>query len=199
MSEDMNNDINKYFIGKVIRVDRGGPESRIGKLLDASEDHLCLLTKEDGILYYNTKHIKSFTDKIKGEMEFNIEVPKDLKFNKADNFQDLLDSLKLKWVQINRGGPERLEGVISDVSKNFVSLIHNEECVRLSKFHIKNISHGVKGEKAESKKQKSGRNKKNKTKSSKKGPLHKTAVKDADLTNLLSSMEKFLRNYSKNK
>jgi spore coat protein B len=66
MIEDMNIDINKYFIGKVIRVDRGGPESRIGMLLDASEDHLCLLTEEDGVVYYNTKHIKSFTDKIKG-------------------------------------------------------------------------------------------------------------------------------------
>jgi spore coat protein B len=136
----MSNDIYKNFIGKVIRVDRGGPESRIGMLMDVSEDHLCLLTEDDGIVYYNTKHIKSFTDNMKGEMEFNIKVPKDLKFKKAANFQDLLDSLKLKWVKINRGGPEKLEGVITDVNKDFVSLIINEEFVRLSIFHIKNIS-----------------------------------------------------------
>ncbi|MEH7502758.1 hypothetical protein V7152_12210 [Neobacillus drentensis] len=142
----MNKDIIKSFIGKIIRVDRGGPESRIGKLMDASEDHIVLLTKDEGVVYYNTKHINRFTDKMKGEMKFNIEVPKNLKFIKAANFQDLLASLKLKWVKINRGGPEKLEGVICDVSKGIVSLVNNKEIVRISMVHIKNISNGVKGE-----------------------------------------------------
>jgi hypothetical protein len=190
----MSEDINKYFIGKVIKVDRGGPESRIGMLMDAGEDFLCLLTVDDGIVYYNTKHIKSFTDNLKGQMEFNIEVPKDLKFKKAANFQDLLDSLKLKWVKINRGGPEKLEGVISDVCKEFVSLINNDEIVRLSMFHIKNISYGVKVEKAEEKKcakqqsrhkvEKSNdnsQNKKNKNKS-KKRTSQKTTVDNAEIS-----------------
>ncbi|MEH7480819.1 hypothetical protein V7157_06840 [Neobacillus drentensis] len=86
MSEDMNNDINKYFIGKVIRVDRGGPESRIGMLLDASEDHLCLLTEEDGVFYYNTSHIKSFTDNIKSRWHST------LKFQKISSLKKLLIS-----------------------------------------------------------------------------------------------------------
>ena len=142
-------DIIKNFIGSVIRVDRGGPESRIGKLLDVSDDHIALLTEEDGVVYYNTQHIKSLTENMKGEMEFNIEVPKDFEFKKAANFQELLDALKFQWVKINRGGPEKLEGVLSDVTKDFVSLINKEEIVRLSLFHIKNISNGVKIEKAE--------------------------------------------------
>jgi len=142
----------KYFIGKVIRVNRGGPESRIGKLMDASDDHIALLTEDEGVVYYNTKHIKSLTDNVKGKMKFNIEVPIDFEFKKADNFQDLLESLNLKWVKINRGGPEKVEGVITEVNKDFVVLIDNQEIVRLSMFHIKNISYGVKIEKAEKEK-----------------------------------------------
>ena len=142
----------KYFIGKVIRVNRGGPESRIGKLMDASDDHIALLTEDEGVVYYNTKHIKSLTDNVKGKMKFNIEDPIDFEFKKADNFQDLLESLKLKWVKINRGGPEKVEGVITEVNKDFVVLIDNQEIVRLSMFHIKNISYGVKIEKAEKEK-----------------------------------------------
>ena len=59
----------KYFISKVIRVDRGGPESRIGKLMDASDDHIAVFTENDGVVYYNTNHIKSFTDNMKGRDE----------------------------------------------------------------------------------------------------------------------------------
>ncbi|MBT2727931.1 hypothetical protein J7E63_13380 [Bacillus sp. ISL-75] len=148
----MNKDIMKCFIGKVIRINRGGPESRIGMLLDASDNLIVLLTEEDGLVYYNTSHIKSFTDNMKEQMEFNIKVPKDFKFKKAANFQDLLDTLKLKWIQINRGGPEKLEGVLCEVNKDFVFLINNGEIVRLSMSHIKSISYGVKIEKEKSKK-----------------------------------------------
>ena len=62
----MNKNIIEGFIGKVIKVDRGGPESKIGMLMDASDDLMVLLTEDDGVVYYNAHHIKSFTDKIKG-------------------------------------------------------------------------------------------------------------------------------------
>src|SRR4051794_24349744 len=127
----MDKDIMKCFIGKVIRIDRGGPESKIGMLLDASDDLFVLLTEDDGVVYYNTKHIKSFTDNIKEQMKFNIVVPKDFKFIKAANFQELLDSLKFKWIKINRGGHEKLEGVLTEVNNDFVFLINNQEIVRL--------------------------------------------------------------------
>ncbi|MGZ4159202.1 MAG: hypothetical protein ACXVNF_00155, partial [Neobacillus sp.] len=86
---------------------------------------------------------------MKGQAEFNINVPKDLKYKQADNFQNLLDSLKFQWVSINRGGPEKLEGVLSDVHEDYVSLINKEEIVRLAMFHIRSISYGLKIEKAE--------------------------------------------------
>jgi DNA-binding HxlR family transcriptional regulator len=61
------------------------------------------------------KHIKSLTDNVKGEMKFNIEVPIDFEFKKADNFQDLLESLKLKWVKINRGGKKYLLKILKGI------------------------------------------------------------------------------------
>ena len=35
----------KSLVGKTIKVDRGGPESRIGKLMAVLNDHLVLLTE----------------------------------------------------------------------------------------------------------------------------------------------------------
>ncbi|MFP5111708.1 hypothetical protein ACSU64_04940 [Bacillaceae bacterium C204] len=190
----MDKDIMKCFIGKVIKVDRGGPESKIGMVMDASDDLLVLLTEDDGVVYYNTKHIKSFTDNTKDHMEFNIKVPKDFKFIKASNFQDLLDSLKFKWIKINRGGPEKLEGVLTEVNKDYVFLINNQEIVRLSMNHIKSISYGLKIERVKEKSdtqqshhkvEKSNddrQNKKNKTETSKKRTSQKTTVENAEMT-----------------
>lgn len=143
----MHRDMMKSLIGKIIKVDRGGPESKIGKLMDVYDDFLVLLTEDDGIVYYYTHHVKSVTENAKEQLQFNIEVPEGFEYKKADDFQGLLDTLKFQWVKINRGGPEKLEGVLSDINKEFVSLINKEEIVRLSMFHIRNISYGLKIEK----------------------------------------------------
>jgi spore coat protein B len=142
----MNNDMWKSLVGKTIKVDRGGPESRIGKLMAVLDDHLVLLTKDDGVLYYNTHHVKSVTENSKDTMDLGIEVPENFEFKSADSFQGLLECLKFQWVRINRGGPEKLEGVISEINKDFVSLISKEEVVRVSMWHIRNVSYGLKVE-----------------------------------------------------
>jgi spore coat protein B len=189
----MDKDIIQGFIGNVIRVDRGGPESKIGMLLGASDDHIVLLTEDDGVVYYNNQHIKSFTGNMKEPMEFNIEVPEDFQWIKADNLQDLFTSLRLKWITINRGGPEKLEGILTQVDKDFIYLVNSQEMVRLSLFHIKSISYGLKIEKTkqeESNEQQSvqtteisnndSQNKKKRNKNSKKKTSQKTTVEDTE-------------------
>ena len=47
---------------------------------------------------------------------------------------------------VDERGPEKLEGVISEINKDFVSLISKEEVVRVSMWHIRNISYGLKVE-----------------------------------------------------
>ncbi|MDQ0200212.1 hypothetical protein [Neobacillus ginsengisoli] len=133
-------DMIRSFSGKVIRIDRGGPDSRIGKLLDVYDDHLVLLTEEDGVVYYNTEHIKSVTENTNEKLDCNFEIPEGFEYKKADNFNSLLSTLKYQWVKINRGGPEKIEGILGDVNNDNLLLINKEEIVRISMFHLRNIS-----------------------------------------------------------
>ncbi len=139
----MDRDMINLFVGKTVRVDRGGPESRLGKVLAVFEDYFALLTEKDGVVYYKTRHVKSITESSKDDLKFGLHVPEKLEFKKADKFRKLLESIRFQWVKINRGGPESLEGVLSDANRHFASLIVNEEVVRFSMKHIRNISYGL--------------------------------------------------------
>ena len=142
----MNKKMILSLVDKVIKVDRGGPESRVGRLLAAHEDHITLLTEDEGIIYYKTQHIKSLTLNAKNESEFDFEVPRGFKFITAKDFKSVLEKLNHRWVKINRGGPETLEGIIvmDDVNDDFITIVSHEEIIKLSMFHIRNISYGVK-------------------------------------------------------
>ncbi|MGB2870553.1 hypothetical protein [Psychrobacillus psychrotolerans] len=160
----MNKKMLLSLVDKVIKVDRGGPESRVGLLLSAEDDYFTLLTENDGIIYYSTQHIKSLTNHSKNETEFNLEIPKDFEYIQADDFKGILNCLTLQWVKINRGGPETLEGVLDSVTDDYAIIVANEEIIRVALFHIRNISYGVKIEKTKKDKDKSGKeeNKNNK-------------------------------------
>jgi spore coat protein B len=143
----MDKEMMNQHIGKIIRVDRGGPESRSGKLLAVFEDHFVLLTESDGVVYYKTNHVRSITESSKDDMKFELKVPDKFDYKTAENFLKLLEGIRFQWVKINRGGPESLEGVLSDANINFASLIVKEEVVRFSMKHIRNISYGLMVEK----------------------------------------------------
>jgi spore coat protein B len=146
----MDRELMNMHVGKTIRVDRGGPESRIGKLLAVFEDFFVLLTEKDGVVYYKTNHVRSITESSKDAMKLGLKIPEKLEFKTAENFHKLLESIRFQWVKINRdGGPESLEGVLSDANKHYASLIVNEEVVRFSLKHIRNISYGLMVEKSE--------------------------------------------------
>ena len=80
-------------------------------------------------------------------MELDVEIPEEFKYIKAKDFKGVLRKLTLRWVKINRGGPETLEGIMDIVTDDFVTIVANEEIIRVSLFHIRNISYGVKIEK----------------------------------------------------
>ena len=134
------------LMGKVIKVDRGGPESRIGKLLAVEDDYFTILTEEDGIVYYKMQHIKSLTMDTKSGLKFDMEVPTDLTFLEECDFKSVVGKLRHEWIKVNRGGPEMLEGVLDQVNDDFVTIISNGEVIRLAMYHIRNISVGPKVE-----------------------------------------------------
>jgi spore coat protein B len=129
--------------GKVIKVDRGGPESRTGLLLDVSSDYFTILTEQDGVVYYRVQHCKSITENVKNTLKINAEVTEELELVDGGNFMELVRNMKYRWVRINRGGPEKVEGVVESVTEDFLVLVSNNEVIRLSMYHIRNISLGV--------------------------------------------------------
>ncbi|MFJ7936754.1 hypothetical protein [Sporosarcina sp. NPDC096371] len=163
----MNTEMMHSLVDRVIKIDRGGPESRVGKLLTVEEDYITLLNADEGIIYYNTQHIKSLTYNAKDQAEVDVEIPEDFDYIQAKDFKSILGKLTHRWVKINRGGPETLEGLMYIVSDtdDFITIVANEEIVRVSLFHIRNISYGVKIEKAkndENNNQESGKEKSSK-------------------------------------
>lgn len=165
----MNIEMLKSLVGEVLKIDRGGPESRIGKLLTVGEDFLTLLTKEDGVILYKTHHIKSITQNAKNKMELDLEVPEEYDLINTSSFKKACTELVYKWIKVNRGGKESLEGVLDDITDDYITLVVNEEVIRIAMFHIRSLSYGVMKEEAkqEESKEKTKENKEQKNEESK--------------------------------
>lgn len=152
----MNRELLLTLVGKAIKVDRGGPESRVGMLLAVESDYLVLYTKDDGIVYYKLQHIKSVTVDSKGLL--NVEVPEDIEFEQGTDFKSVISKFSHRWVKVNRGGPEALEGILNEVEDDFVTVFSKHDVVHLVMFHIRNISFGAKKEEREEEKAQETRN-----------------------------------------
>ncbi|MEK4229777.1 hypothetical protein [Solibacillus sp. FSL H8-0538] len=140
----MNKEMLLSLMDKVVKVDRGGPESRIGKLLAAGDDYFTVITEEDGVVYYKTQHIKSLTIDTKSGLKFNMEMPEKLEYLQDADFVSVIGNLYHHWIKVNRGGPEMIEGILDEITKDYVTIISNGEVIRLSMYHIRNISAGSK-------------------------------------------------------
>lgn len=149
----MNREMMMTLMDKVIRVDRGGPESTVGRLLNVADDHITVLTEKDGVVYYQMRHIKSLTHNAKTELVLEAELPEGFELMHEKELNSVLKNLRYQWVRINRGGPEKLEGVLDEVFDDYVTVVANEEVIRLALFHIRSISYGPKVEKEKEEKQ----------------------------------------------
>ena len=138
----MNRDLMLSLVRKAIKVDRGGPESRVGILLAVEDDHLILFTKDDGVVYYKLQHVKSVSLDTKGNQE--LEIPEDLEHFTGTDFKTVISNYRHSWVKVNRGGPEALEGILDEVSDEYVTIFSKHEVIHLAMFHIRNISSGIK-------------------------------------------------------
>lgn len=125
------------MINTYIRIDRGGPEFRSGILLDVFSDYLLLDTEEDGLIYYKTHHIKSVSQETVDSLD---DYERESNYETGENFNELLKNLKYNWVKINRGGPEKIEGILVDSSEDFLILTDNDQVNRIPTFHIRNIN-----------------------------------------------------------
>lgn len=135
--------------GRMVRIERGGHESRKGRLLYVGPDYVALQTENEGVVYYSTDHIKSVTLDTKDHTDL---LPPSLpvldeqaavtpQYVEADSFKNVLETMKTRWVQINRGGPESVQGVITDVHDDHVALVTNHEMIMVFLYHIKSCGY----------------------------------------------------------
>jgi spore coat protein B len=157
----------KIMKNQLVRIDRGGPESRTGTLLEVNGDFLILYTNEDGLIFYNKRHIKSLSAAVNNQKEDNegnaesaentetAESAEESVENTdqqldnlmtiyddiaADNFHNLLKNVKYTWVKLNQGGPESVEGLLVDSNEEHLLLAVNNAILRIPIYHLKNFS-----------------------------------------------------------
>lgn len=129
------------MINRQVLISRGEPESRLGYLLAIKDDHLVLQNDEEGIIYYKTGHIKSISlqkDQLTEPMieESKMESP----WLDVNHFDEILENMRLSKVQINRGGPESVHGVLLDYTDGLLTLLANHQIINIFTDHLKNIS-----------------------------------------------------------
>ena len=126
------------FLGKYVKINRGGPESINGKLIAVHADYIVLLTK-DGIVYVNTAHIKSITEG-KSSNSYGHTAGRHAGYIMAYSFNDVLRRMQKRFVQINQGGPEKVTGFIAEVGMDTLLLVAGKEVISIPLFHIRTVS-----------------------------------------------------------
>ncbi|GAB2671292.1 hypothetical protein ACFQWB_13600 [Paenibacillus thermoaerophilus] len=156
----------KELVGKHVKINRGGPDSMEGTLIDVGSDYVTVYGDE-GVSYVHLQHVKSVTEHhsggSKGHKSFAV------KLVRADNFHDLLHKLKHKFVKVNRHGPEKCEGFLADINDDTITLVQNHDIIKIAVYHVKAVSLKFGGRKSDGSKggNKSGKNDKDGNKSGK--------------------------------
>ena len=137
----------KGLVGENVKVNLRGPESRVGVLLSLGKDYLTLQLPHGEVVYYQLKHVKSLVRKVK-ETKCD-DYYGSCFYSDEDTFLDVLKDLKYKWIKINRGGPECVEGLLSEVHEECIILVNCDEVIYIINYHIKSVSQVVKCKKNE--------------------------------------------------
>jgi len=119
-----------------IKVNRGGPDAVEGVLVGIMPDHFALLLPGGEVVYIVNRHVKSVTDHSDRPVRQIRQMPT---VAQVPFFGDLLRALTGKTVQINRGGPEAVAGVIVGVTGPSVILRVNSEFVLVRIDHIRSL------------------------------------------------------------
>jgi spore coat protein B len=133
------------MVGKAVRVNRGGPDAVKGKLLAAKSDHLVIHSEENGVIYLKTEHIKSITVDAKDYSDLK-PLPYDYvqpQFLDMEDFTTVMGNMQQRWVQVNRGGPEKIEGIMAYCNKDMATLVVGNELVHVINEHIRCVGYAV--------------------------------------------------------
>ncbi|WP_433708087.1 hypothetical protein [Paenibacillus illinoisensis] len=133
----MNGQGMRGLLGREIKINRGGPDSVTGTLMDVRWDYMAVSCKE-GIVYVNETHVKSITETGRSGGNRAAALGNPIPSN---TFLGVMQALRFRRVQINRGGPEKVEGILADANQNQLILtLKNQEIVRIPLQHVKSVS-----------------------------------------------------------
>ncbi|MGG4478826.1 DUF6897 domain-containing protein [Paenibacillus illinoisensis] len=133
----MNGQGMRGLLGREIKINRGGPDSVTGTLMDVRWDYMAVSCKE-GIVYVNENHVKSITETGRSGGNRAAALGNPIPSN---TFLGVMQALRFRRVQINRGGPEKVEGILADANQNQLILtLKNQEIVRIPLQHVKSVS-----------------------------------------------------------
>ncbi|KQY91189.1 hypothetical protein ASD24_24050 [Paenibacillus sp. Root52] len=133
----MNGQGMRGLLGREIKINRGGPDSVQGTLTDVRWDYMAINCKE-GIVYVNESHVKSITDTGRSGGNRNAAMGNPIPSN---TFLGVMQALRFRRVQINRGGPEKVEGILADANQTqLIMALKNQEIVRIPIQHVKSVS-----------------------------------------------------------
>ncbi|MGF9697361.1 DUF6897 domain-containing protein [Paenibacillus sp. MABNR03] len=133
----MNGQGMRGLLGREIKINRGGPDAVQGTLMDVRWDYMAMNCKE-GIVYVNETHVKSITDTGRSGGNRNAAMENPIPSN---SFLGVMQALRFRRVQINRGGPEKVEGILADANQNqLIMTLKNQEIVRIPMQHVKSVS-----------------------------------------------------------
>ncbi|MDW7613433.1 hypothetical protein SC499_01520 [Peribacillus simplex] len=114
-----------------IQVNGGGPASKVGRVVDVKEEFLVISTEKDGLVLYPISHIKSVTVL---ELADNELLPQ---FGDGtETINSLLSRLVHNWVSISAGGPNKVEGILMEVTDSHLIVVHHEELFYVTTDHI---------------------------------------------------------------
>ncbi|RRN69944.1 hypothetical protein EI200_15755 [Peribacillus simplex] len=114
-----------------IQVNGGGPASKVGRVVDVKEEFLVLSSENDGLVLYPISHIKSVTVL---ELADNELLPQ---FGDGtETINGLLSRLVHNWVSVSAGGPNKVEGILMEVTDSHLIVVHHEELFYVTTDHI---------------------------------------------------------------
>ncbi|MGC4375461.1 hypothetical protein WD019_00785 [Fictibacillus sp. Mic-4] len=136
MNKRMSKNILHPLVGCNVKINLGGPESKKGTLMCCKDDHCVLLSEDGDVLYYQHEHIKSVTKHSQDYSGYD----NGTSYIDCDSFHTICKNMKYKWVKINRGGPESVEGVITHIHDDHLVLVVKEEVIYVPIYHIQSLN-----------------------------------------------------------
>ncbi|WP_230191000.1 hypothetical protein [Paenibacillus sp. CECT 9249] len=158
----------RSFLGKEVIINRGGPDFITGILKKIGSDYVVVLAQSNNnnnnnnnknnnqgqaqgqsqgqgqgnnqnyceIVYVRNSHIKSMSLSSQYSKD---SYTTDYDIISASDFNSIMKKLNHRFVQINNGGHEKLDGFVVQSDDQYLFLVSDREPIKIANYHIKSV------------------------------------------------------------